>query len=64
MFSSDNLLPAIGVTMVVETTIESGATLSWIAFTLTAVVVWVVANYLYEDTGDMVEDIHNEFNKQ
>jgi hypothetical protein len=58
-FGADPLLPAIGITMVVETTIEGGATLSWVAFTLTAVLVWAVANYCYEDTDDMVEDLHD-----
>jgi hypothetical protein len=59
-FGADPLLPAIGITMVVETTIEGGATQSWVAFTLTAVLIWTTANYLYEDTTDMVEDLHDE----
>jgi hypothetical protein len=59
-FGADPLLPAIGITIVVVTTIEGGATRSWVAFTLVSIAVYLLANHLYEDTEDMVEDLHDE----
>jgi hypothetical protein len=57
---SNELLPAIGLTMIVETAIEGGATLTWVGYTVVVSTLYVLANHLHEGTEDMVEDLHEE----
>lgn len=61
---SDTLFVAIGVTMIVETTIEGGQTELWVAYTLSVGVLYHVANKYHEGTEDMVEDIHDELHEE
>lgn len=59
-FFSNPFLTAIGMTMVLETTIEGGATVVWLTYTTVVALLYYVANRVHEGTDDMVEDIHDE----
>jgi hypothetical protein len=58
---SNPLLVAIGVTMIVETAIEGGHTVLWLAYTVAVAVLYVGANRLHEGTDDMVDELHDKF---
>jgi len=57
---SSDVFVLIGITMVLETTIEGGSTGAWFVFTVVFLILNQAAKYVHEGTDDHVEELHDE----